>query len=170
MSTVRKTRGRAELDELWDRINGLIYKTLFAAVQDPGIADATSAGQLQTANAADFKIDGFTYNKVATDDLWDLSGETDTGAAAWRAYWLYLDAAGAASIDAGSDAASAALALKALPDLDTTKSILGVFVADPSCDFDDAGGLSAQGTIYDGVPEGVPGFDTALDYCELVFS
>ncbi|MCA9489138.1 MAG: hypothetical protein KC621_04430 [Myxococcales bacterium] len=30
-----------------------------------------------------------------------------------------------------------------------------MFVADPSCDFD-AGGLAAQGTIYDGIPAGVP--------------
>uniref|UniRef100_UPI00261DAF36 hypothetical protein n=1 Tax=uncultured Nocardioides sp. TaxID=198441 RepID=UPI00261DAF36 len=38
--------------------------------------------------------------------------------------------------------------------LDGTKAVVGVFVAAPECDFDDAGGLAAQGTIHDGIPEG----------------
>lgn len=152
----RKTGGREELDELWARLNSLAMLLAFSSFDDAGIADGTTAGTLKTTASVSHRIEGVAYTKAATDNLWDLSAETDTGAAAYRAYWLYLDSAGAASIGAGDDAASAAAALAALPARSETKSVVGVFVADPSCDFDNAGGLAAQGTIYDGLPEGVP--------------
>ena len=46
------------------------------------------------------------------------------------------------------------LALADLPAPAEDKCILGAFVADPACDFNDAGGLEAQGTVYDAIPAG----------------
>jgi hypothetical protein len=156
MNTQRKTGKREELDAAWDVINGMVLRNHFSATSDPGIADGTTDGKLQNVASTTFKIGQFTYTKAATDDLWDLSAQTDTTASQYRAIWLYLNASGTASIGAGSNAASAALALAALPAHDETKSIIGVYVADPSCDFNGAAGLAAQGTIYDGIPVGVP--------------
>jgi len=117
------------------------------------IADGTSAGNLKTSATADYSIDGAVYQKAATDDLWDLSGETDTTGAQWRAYWLYLDSSGTATFAAGSNSeVSAADAIANLPARAASKCPIGVFVAGNSCDFDHAGGLDAQGDIYNGVP------------------
>jgi hypothetical protein len=156
MLTVRKNGHRAELDALWAYIACIHMLVGFSTFDDAGIGDGTTAGRLRTNASVDFRVAGLKATKASTDDLWNLSAETDTTASQYRAYWLYLNAAGTASIAAGSNAASAADALAALPDIDEAKSVIGVFVAAPSCDFDGAGGLAAQGTIYDGIPEGVP--------------
>lgn len=132
------------------------FALFFSCFNDPGIGDGTTAGTLRTTATAGFRVGQFEFSKASTDDLWDLSAETDTTAAQHRAYWLLLDSSGAASIASGANATSAELALQALPDLDGTKAVIGVFVAAPSCDFNDAGGLAAQGTVYDGIPSGVP--------------
>lgn len=168
MGNVRNDGGRLVLAALLLVINGLVYKTQHATQDDGGIADGTTDGKLQNVNAVDFKVAGLTYTKAATDDLWNLAGETDTTASQYRAYWLYLNASGTASVAAGSNASSAALALAALPALDVTKSVIGVYVANPSCDFNGAAGLAAQGTIYDGVPDGVPGMSAAPSITTLV--
>ena len=99
-----------------------------------------------------FKVDGQVYTKAATDDLWDLSALTDTIAAQYRAYWLYIGADGTATIEAGSNATTAVLALAGLPAPSTTKSVFGVYVAGPSTDFNAGGGLTGQGTVYHGIP------------------
>jgi len=153
---IRKTGKRSELDELWARQNSLTMLAAFSTYDDPGIGNGTTAGNLRTTASVDFRVAGASATKASTDDLWNLSGETDTDASSYRAYWLYLDSAGAASVAAGADVGSATAALAALPDLTETKAVIGVFVADPSCDFDAAGGLAAQGTIYDGIPAGAP--------------
>lgn len=152
----RKTGSREELDLLWARLNAVVMLAAFSTFDDPAIANGTTAGQLKTTADADYRIAGVAYSKAATDDLWDLSGETDTDASSYRAYWLYLDSSGTASVAAGEDATSEANALRDLPDLDEAKAIIGVYVAGTSTDFDDAGGLAAQGTIHDGIPDGVP--------------
>ncbi len=140
---------RLEMNALIARYNNVANRVL----GNPAITDGTTDGKLQNA-AIDYSIDGKTYSKAATDDLWDLSAQTDTIAAQYRAYALYLDAAGTATIGAGSNAASAALAIAALPAFVTTKCIVGVYVAGPSTDFNGAAGLAAQGTIHNGVPTG----------------
>jgi uncharacterized protein len=117
-----------------------------------GVANGTTAGKLKLAGDAEFCIAGTVYKKAATDDLWDLSAETDTTGAQYRAYWLYLNSSGTASVGAGTNAASAAAALLALPAITATKAVIGVYVAGLSTNFDDAGGLAAQGTIYNGFP------------------
>lgn len=170
MSTkyIRRTAAppaRAELDLVHGMLVSLALLLNYSTLDDPGIANGTTAGTLKTTATAGFRIGTGSYSKAATDDLWDLSGETDTAAGEYRAYWLLLDSSGTASFAASGEQSSAALALADLPDLDGTKAVVGVFVADPACDFDDAGGLAAQGTIYDGIPEGASlGGDLAETY------
>ena len=166
MNTQRKTGGRAELGALWAMVNGLVLLA-FSTQKDPGIDDGTTAGKLKTTASVDYRIAGFEHTKAGTDDLWNLSGETDTDASSYRAYWLYLDASGTASVAKGTDKTTAALALGALPDLDETKSIIGVYVAEPSTDFNAVGGLATQGDIPDGVPNEVP-LAAALTPTQLV--
>lgn len=152
----RKTGEREELDELWRRFNSQMMLSSFSAQNSGAIADGTTDGKLQTTATVGYTIAGVGYSKAATDDLFNLAAETDTTASQYRAYWLYLDSSGTASIAASSNETTAALALANLPALVETKSVIGVYVADPSCDFNGAGGLASQGTIYNGIPAGVP--------------
>lgn len=152
---IRRTSGRDETSQMWQVIQSLCLLVGFSTFDGAGIAGATTAGKLKTANAVSFRIGGQSHAKAATDDLWDLSGEPDTGEDEYRAYWLLLEEDGTAIIDAGEEAASEAEALLVLPPLNDDAAVIGVFVAGPECDFDDAGGLAAQGTVYDGIPEGV---------------
>ena len=167
---IRRTGGRNEIDNLTDKVNLLVARTQQGTQDDGGIADGTTDGKLKTVNSVDYKVAGLTSTKAATDDLWDLSGETDTGAAVFRSYWLYLDAAGTATIAAGADAASAAAAKLALPDLDVAKSVVGVYTAGVATDFNGVAGLAAQGTIEDGVPAGTALFTDVADVTKLVAS
>lgn len=118
------------------------------------IANGTTAGKLKTTSTVSHKVDGRAYTKAATDDLWDLSAETDTTGVQYRAYWLYVNASGTASIEAGSNATTGALALAALPVPSTSKSVFGVFLAGPSTDFNAGGGLTGQAgaIVYHGIP------------------
>lgn len=127
----------------------VLYNSTLA---NPGLVNGSTAGNIKTGNAVDYRHDGQLYTKAATDDLWDLSGETDTGGSDYRAYSLELNASGTASFQSSGNQTSAALALANLP---LGSSRIGVFIADPSCDFDDAGGLAAQGTYYNGSPTSV---------------
>ncbi len=147
--------------------NGLAYDRQ-STDDDGAIANGTTDGKLKTVNAVDFQIDGVKFTKAGTDDLWDLTGEVDTIAAEFRAYWLYLDSSGVATIVAGTTKTTEALAKAALPALDLTKSVIGVYTAGPTTDFDGAAGLAAQGTIDDGVPVGVPGKASQPDVLNVV--
>lgn len=124
------------------------------------IADGTTDGKLKTAVDVDTRIWGQLRTKAATDDLWDLTTKIDTIAAKYRAYWLYLDSNGAASVvtadeSGASDAASEAAAIAALPAWDTTKCVVGCYVAGPLTDFNGVAGLTAQGTVINGWPSAV---------------
>lgn len=133
-------------------VASLQAKLLNSTTGAPGIGNGTTAGTLRTTAASTCRIKGVDFTRASTDDLWDLSGETDTLAGQFRAYWLYSAADGTASFVAGANAASAAGALAALPDPDDTLSIVGVYVAGAATDFSAA--LAAQGTIYDSIPAG----------------
>ena len=116
-----------------------------------GLQAGTTAGKLKTVNNVSFRIDGQLYYKAATDDLFDLSAEVTLPASTYRAYWVLLSTAGAASIVHGANAASAALALADLvanqvPD--ATKSIIGCYVSSAAQNF----GNALTGTFYDGIP------------------
>lgn len=116
------------------------------------LVDGTTDGKIATDGPSWFRINGQLYIKQTTDDLWDLSAETDTTGAQYRAYWLYLDASGTATIAAGTNAASSAAAVTALPAVAADKAVMGVYIAGPSTDFNGAAGLAAQGTLVLGVP------------------
>lgn len=121
-----------------------------AALNSGAIGNGGTAGRLRTTATVNYRVAGSLYSKASTDDLWNLSAETNTTGAQYRAYYLYLDASGTATIEAGSNAATAAAAIAALPDVAATKAVIGVYVAGLSTDFDAAGGLAAQGTTYNG--------------------
>lgn len=155
--TVRKTGQRAEYDAQWQLIASLSLLVGFGTfVAAQAIGNGTTAGRLRTNASYTGRIAGLEVTKASTDNLWNLAAETNTTSTQFRAYWLYLDASGTASFARGANASSAALALAALPAHDETKTIAGVYVAGVSTDFDAVGGLAAQGTIYNGIPEGVP--------------
>lgn len=149
-TTVRKTGGRSEINALWQLAASTNVLSHFSTPLSGVIGNGTTAGNLRTTATTEPHVAGIrNADLVSTDDFWDLSAETDTGAAEFRAYWLYVSTANAASFVAGAASPNELQALGALPDPDETKSILGVFVAGVATDFDDAGGLAAQGTIFD---------------------
>lgn len=157
-------RKGASFRNLWEAITALAaFRTpIVALAADVDVAansamftiveDGTTDGYLATDGPTAYKINGQLYNKAGTDDLWNLSAQTDTTGAQYRAFWLYLDSSGTATIAAGTNAASSAAAIAALPALAADKSAIGVYVAGPSTDFNGAAGLAAQGTIIYGVP------------------
>lgn len=151
---IRLTPGVAPVRKLWTALLSLQMRLAFSASGAPAIGNGGTAGNLRTTASTPYTIAGQQYTLASTDDVWDLSGETDTTASQYRAYWLYANAAGTGSIVAGENSATAAGALASLPLPSDTLSVIGVFVADPSTDFDAGGGLAAQGTIYDGVAPG----------------
>lgn len=153
MTTQRMTGSRDELDALWGTINNLLMQTYYSFVVGvlPAVGNGGTAGNLRTTASVDYNIGLAGGGTLAsTDDLWDLSAEVDTLASQWRAYWLYNDG----TFDAGGIASSGVSALAGLPIPDPAKSIIGTYTAGPLTDFDDGGGLAAQGTIADGVPSG----------------
>jgi len=122
------------------------------AMTNPAVADGTTDGKVQNANSVDYKVGGGLFTKAGTDDLWDLTGETDTAGGQYRAYSLELDDSGTATFQASGNEASAGDALAGLPN--PSESRIAVFIADPACDFDGAA-LSGQGNYYNGWPDSV---------------
>jgi len=157
--TIRKTPvgDRAEMDAINARLNVLACACLGYAL----IANGTTAGKLKITAGVGFRVDGQAYAKSATDDLWAFAAETALTAGQYKAYWLYVDAAGTASIAAGTVAATAALARAALPIPSVTKSVFGVFTAGSAGTTDFTSALSSQGAIAHGIP---------TDACVLVSS
>lgn len=120
------------------------------ALTYPDIGNGGTAGNLRTSAATTYRgTDGALRTLASSDDLWDLSGKTDTGAGEYVAHLLCVDDAGTASIVDGATAASEAAALAAVT-MPTDVAVLGVYVAGESTDYSLA--LAAQGTIYQGVP------------------
>jgi len=127
-----------------------------AAETDPvtALANATVAGKIKntailTYSVVNGKGKSVFYTKAITDNLWNLAAEIDTDGTHFRAYWLLLDAAGAATFLASTNELSAALAIAALPAVPEGKCAVGRFVAGVSTDFNNAGGLEAQGTLVE---------------------
>lgn len=141
----------------------LLLRIQYGCVSTPLIANATTAGKLKTtSDALVYRIGGIGYLKASTDNLWDLTGQTATTNVQYRAFYLYLDASGTASIGAGTNATTAGLAIAALPSVPTTKSVIGTYVAGPSTTFTNA--LAAQGTIYNGWPTTLSLTSEAITY------
>lgn len=68
-----------------------------ACFNSAGLAIATTTQQVKTANALGYSVNGRTYNKAITDNLWTLSG-TSLAAREVCVFFLLLDASGTASI------------------------------------------------------------------------
>lgn len=131
----------------------LMRWTVNLCADDPDVDDGTTDGKIKTTNSVGYYLGGSYYGLPATDDFWDLSAETDTGVGEYRGYILLADDVGAASVVAGSTESSAVGALGALPALvPSGYCVIGAYVAGPSCDFNGAAGLAAQGTFYDQFP------------------
>lgn len=140
------------IDKIYDDVYALLYRREHEALTFGSIGNGGTNGRLRTsAVAVTYRIGGTLYTKASTDDLWNLSGETATGGTAYRAYWLYLDSSGTASIAASTGTTTTAdAAIAALPAVTSTKAVIGCYVAAPSTNF--ANALAAQGTIYNGWP------------------
>lgn len=106
--------------------------------------DAAQAGKIKLSLNAEalplqFRVNGAVLEKAATDNFWNLSAQTDTPALEYAAFYLLIDASGAASIQRASANAASAAAARAvlladgLPPAD--KAVVGVFVAGPETDF-----------------------------------
>lgn len=65
-----------------------------------GIAIATIPQQVKLTNTANYLAGGVPSTKAATDPLWTLTGPT-VPFNSWQKYYLYLDAAGVASVQEG---------------------------------------------------------------------
>lgn len=149
---IRRTSDRKEIDQMLLIFGCLLLVEQFSTKDAPAISNGTTAGRLRTNASVVFSVGKTQFAKASTDDLWNLSAQTALAAAQYRAYWLLLDNAGAATIAVGTIQSTALLALGTLPALDGTKSVIGVYVAGPSTNF--ASALAAQGTIYNGIPDG----------------
>lgn len=146
--SLRRTGGPDEIEDVVYSLQALCNRALGFA----DIANGTTNGKFKTLADVSHSIGSAVYKKAATDDLWTLSAIATMSAGQYRAVTLYLDSAGTASIDSGTVATTAALALAACPVVPPTKSIVGVFVAGPSTNFGNA--LTSQGTLYHGIPDG----------------
>lgn len=155
-ATIRRTWGQLnELDRALRTLNWGVWAFLFGSVGSAKLAAGTTAGKIKTVADIDFRIGGRLYSKAATDDLWNLSGETTLGTGLHKAAVLYLDASGAATYALTAAATSAPLALRAVGDLTlggyvSTKSVIGVYVSTAAQNWG-SGGLG--GTYYNGIPE-----------------
>lgn len=123
------------------------------------LADGSTAGKIKLSNAIRYTIDGVPYTKAATDDLWNLSAETDTASGYYRAYNLFLDTSGTATAVAGADKTTEAEAIASafavrMTDTYIQKALVGVYVAGSATDFNGVAGLDNYGTYYDGQPSG----------------
>lgn len=152
MGTIRRTSPhQGEIAALTAAVNAIGYQQNHAAQSAAGaIGNGTTNGRLRTTGTATYTVAGVFKTKASTDDLWNLSAQTSLSTGQYKAFHLYLDGSGTATIGAGTVAASEAAALRALPTIPATKSVIGIFVAGPSTNF--ANALAAQGTIYDGLP------------------
>ncbi len=152
---IRKTGNRAELDYVWQMLSSLAQGMYERAqvLSFANLGDGTTDGKIQNQAAVAYGIGGAVFSKAATDDLWDLTGLTDTEAGEYLAVALCLDDAGTASIVEGTVADSAEDAIDSISgdDVDGV-CVVGVYVADPETDWNGAAGLAAQGTFRHGFP------------------
>lgn len=124
------------------------------------LANGSTPGFIATTvTTLTYRVDGRVLTKAATDDVWDLSGvNPDNGAGEFRAIGLDLDAAGVGHIDdsaPSADSENSALGNMNQPG-QPDRARVGVYVGGPNCDWDDAGGLAAQGNFFLGWPSSIP--------------
>lgn len=142
------------LKDLWNNIRPRQENAL---LDNGAIIQGATAGKIKTVNAISFKVDGQIYTKAATDDLFDLGALGDVAASVFQAILLCLNAAGTASVVEGAEKTSLALALADVElKIPESLCVVGLFATDgTACDWNDAGGLDAQGTYYNGLPAAI---------------
>lgn len=124
---------------------------------DAGVAIGTTVAKVKFANNITYLIDGEFKAKTATDDFWTLSGTTITDGNTNK-YLLCIDAAGAASIVEGTQAASAGAVV--LPAWPASKSVVGILtVATAGAEFVPGTTALDAATVTDTYFDG---FDPAL--------
>lgn len=85
-------------------LNGLLSTTIATL---PAVARATVASKVKTVNATVTKNNGVAVALAGTDNFWTLTGG-NIAAGFFRRYLLLVDAAGVATVQASSDAATKA--------------------------------------------------------------
>lgn len=116
----------------------------------PNLTNGASNGKLKLTNTITYGVLGVEYAKAAGDNLWDLTGETYS-ATLNKAYLLLLSSAGTASFtSASSTTAAKAIQSVLVLHTDTTKSAVGLFVADTGATFGNSW-LTSQGSLYNGL-------------------
>jgi hypothetical protein len=113
-----------------DPLNGYFYiNNNNSPVMSANIAQATTLTKVKLANFIEYVIGNNHYTKSATDNFWDLTGFNCTQGNYNQCY-LYINAAGAASMVTGTQAVT--LAGVVLPAIDTARSLVGILTVNPS--------------------------------------
>ncbi len=113
--------------------------TLFTSL---GIAAGTTAGKMKSTAVGWLTINGVTYQKAITDNLWSLTALA-TGSGEYCKVALCLDISGTASVVKGNVAASQAAAV--IPAVSKSVVICGVVELGPNY----AGGALGSNAFYD---------------------
>lgn len=126
---IRKTSRAGDVHELMTLVNRLVLLNLNYNLVDPTLAAATTTTKVKTTAGGTYVVDGVLKGKGATDNLWDMStvASVVTSATQYNIYLLCLDAAGTASVVAGTPAS--ALADVVLPTVPDGKTIIGFLTA-----------------------------------------
>lgn len=156
-AVLRMTNGDRGVYDIARALNAQRWQSQLLSL--PAIANGTTNGTLKTTTTTTYKIGGKVYSKAATDDLWDLTGITDTASGEYVAVALFLDASGTATYGASNVKATSAAALLDLERVlglaaHAAKAVIGVFVADPSTDFDAALTGQTGVALHLGLPDG----------------
>jgi hypothetical protein len=103
--SVRQQLNKKIADFYYFMLNRIVAATLATL---PAVARATVASQVKITNATVFMNNGVARAQGATDNFWTLTG-ANLAAGFFRRYLLLIDAAGVASVQASTDAATQAL-------------------------------------------------------------
>lgn len=115
--------------------------------ESPGLADATSTGQVKTTSAVDYLVNGNIHSLSATDDLWDLSGLTDLASGEYCKVLLTVDDSQNPGVYKGHVTASQGEA--PLPEPPVGEAAIGYVEVAGSNDFDGES-VSTSGTYVEG--------------------
>lgn len=143
----------------FNRLQLLVANRLGTAL--PGCAQATTTTKAKTVTTTPFFIEGLAKSKAGTDNFWTLGAagaNTLVAAGMFQTYLLLVDAAGAATVLEGTQAATQAAVI--LPNIPQAKCIFGyVTVGTVAVTFTPGTDVLATGsgltvTFTDGPPSG----------------
>lgn len=111
MDTVRQQYNLLQLESIYHRLNGLASTTIATL---PVCARGTTASKVKTTADTVLRNAGALNAFAATDDAWTLTGGV-LAVSSFRRYLLLADAADARSVQASTDAATAAACVWGAP-------------------------------------------------------